>query len=103
MRHDQLYRRDFLASLAALTTAIAVRKASAAQTVSQAHAPTFMYVGSYTSEGRGHGEGISVFERSPTLALGASPDRSNRWALIQVVKELADPSFVIVDRQRRHL
>jgi len=57
-----------------------------------AGAPAFMYVGSFTSEGRGHGEGLSVFRRE-----------SARWTLVHVVKELADPSFVIINRQRSHL
>jgi 6-phosphogluconolactonase len=65
-----------------------------AQTVGSATAPTYMYVGSFTGEGRGHGEGLSVFRRSR---------ESNTWTLIQLLKELADPSFLIIDRQRRHL
>src|SRR5262245_3653571 len=91
MHDHQLDRRGFLAGLAGLTTAIASRS-SHAQTARTVAAPRFMYVGSFTSEGRGHGEGISVFER-----------KANRWSLIQLVKELADPSFITVDRQKRHL
>ena len=53
-----------------------------------------MYVGSFTGEGRGHGEGLSVFHRA---------GQSDRWQRIQLLKELADPSFVIVDRQQRCL
>jgi len=53
-----------------------------------------MYVGSYTSPARGHGEGISVYGRS----LESGP-----WSLVQVLKELADPSFLIIDRQGRCL
>ena len=53
-----------------------------------------MYVGSYTSEARGHGEGISVYRR----------DReSDGWRLIQVLKDFADPSFLTIDRQGRCL
>ncbi len=51
-----------------------------------------MYVGSFTGEGRGHGEGLSVFQRT-----------SNAWTLVQVLKDLADPSFVIINRQHTHL
>jgi 6-phosphogluconolactonase (cycloisomerase 2 family) len=51
-----------------------------------------MYVGSFTGEGRGHGEGLSVFHRA---------GESDRWQRIQLLKDLADPSFVIVDRQGR--
>ena len=53
-----------------------------------------MYIGSYTSQGRGHGEGISVYRRDQA---------SNAWALIQVVKDFADPSFLAIDRQGRCL
>jgi 6-phosphogluconolactonase (cycloisomerase 2 family) len=53
-----------------------------------------MYVGSFTGEGRGHGEGLSVFHRA---------GESDRWQRVQLLKDLADPSFVIVDRQRRCL
>jgi 6-phosphogluconolactonase len=53
-----------------------------------------MYVGSYTSEARGHGEGISVYRR----------DRpSDAWALVQVLEDVADPSFLTIDRQGRCL
>jgi 6-phosphogluconolactonase (cycloisomerase 2 family) len=92
MHDHHLDRRDFLAGLAGLTAAVAARSTSRAQTVPAATVPRFMYVGSFTSDGRGHGEGISVFER-----------KANRWSLTQVVKELADPSFIIVDRSKRHL
>jgi 6-phosphogluconolactonase (cycloisomerase 2 family) len=53
-----------------------------------------MYVGSFTAEERGHGEGLSVYSR---------PGESGRWTLIQVMKDVPDPSFVILDRQRRFL
>jgi len=53
-----------------------------------------MYIGSYTSEARGHGEGISVYHRHG--------DR-DPWSLVQVVKALPDPSFLTIDRQGRCL
>ena len=59
-----------------------------------AAAPTFMYVGSFTGKDRGHGEGLSVYRRN---------GESNPWTLIQLLKELADPSFLIIDRQGRCL
>jgi len=82
MPHDDLGRRDFLLGLAA----VALRPA--------APAPKFMYVGSFTGKDRGHGEGLTVFRRS---------GESDRWTQIQLLKDLADPSFVIVDRQGHHL
>src|SRR6185436_9739493 len=89
-------RRDFLIGFAGLTAGMATRLAPAsAQTGrSSVAAPMFMYVGSYTSQARGHGEGLSVYSRR---------GESDRWTLIQVMKDVADPSFVIIDRQRRFL
>jgi 6-phosphogluconolactonase (cycloisomerase 2 family) len=53
-----------------------------------------MYVGSFTTKDRGHGEGLSVYQRNRD---------SDRWTLIQLLKDFADPSFLIVDRAGRHL
>ena len=53
-----------------------------------------MYVGSFTGESRGHGAGITVFRRDA---------ESDRWTPLQVLKDVADPSFVIIDRGRQHL
>jgi len=39
--------------------------------------PTWMYVGSFTGEGRGHGEGLSVFHRA---------GESDRWQRIQLLR-----------------
>src|SRR6185295_2839884 len=106
MRHDSHRRRDFLAGLAGMTAAIAGRRwpdgqgsllqdeRSARVARPAAATPTFMYVGSYTSPARGNGKGISVYQRSR---------ESEPWALLQVLEDLADPSFVIIDRQRRFL
>lgn len=88
MQNSQPGRRDFLIGLTAMAAAAAGR------TMSSDTAPTMMYVGSFTGEGRGHGEGLSVFRRS---------GESDRWTLIQLLEELADPSFLILDRQGRCL
>jgi YVTN family beta-propeller protein len=88
MQNRQLGRRDFLVGLTGLAAVVTSRSALAAA------APTFMYVGSFTGEGRGHGEGLSVFRRS---------GESDPWRLIQLLKDLADPSFLIVDRPGRCL
>ena len=53
-----------------------------------------MYIGSYTSEARGHGEGITVYRRN---------SERDPWSRIQIVKDLADPSFLTIDRQGRLL
>jgi 6-phosphogluconolactonase len=53
-----------------------------------------MYVGSFTSTARGHGEGLSVYRLNR---------ESGTWALVQVLKDLADPSFLTIDRQGRCL
>jgi 6-phosphogluconolactonase len=87
MQRYQPGRREFLIGLAGAAAAIASRPQAAA-------APAFMYVGSFTGEGRGHGEGLSVFRRS---------GESAPWTLVQLLKDLADPSFLIIDRQGRCL
>jgi 6-phosphogluconolactonase len=53
-----------------------------------------MYVGSFTNASRGRGEGLTVYRRNRG---------SDAWVQIQQLKDLADPSFLIVDRQGRHL
>jgi 6-phosphogluconolactonase len=88
MHNSQLGRREFLIGLTGTAATIAARQVAAASV------PTWMYVGSFTGEGRGHGEGLSVFHRA---------GESDRWQRVQLLKELADPSFVIIDRQKRFL
>jgi 6-phosphogluconolactonase len=53
-----------------------------------------MYVGSFTTKDGGRGEGLSVYQRDP---------KSQTWTLIQLLKDFADPSFLILDRAGRHL
>ena len=94
-------RRTFLAGLAG-ATALSHRLAPAASAVSlperQAARPTspplFMYVGSFTGKDGGHGEGLSVYHRSR---------ESDPWTLVELLKNIADPSFLIIDRAGRHL
>jgi 6-phosphogluconolactonase len=50
-----------------------------------------MYVGSFTTPERGHGEGIGVYSRS------------SAWTRIQLVKDLENPSFLILDRRGQFL
>ena len=57
-------------------------------------APMFMYIGSFTGKERGHGEGLSVYRRSR---------ESDTWTLVQLLKDIADPSFLIIDRPGRRL
>jgi 6-phosphogluconolactonase len=57
-------------------------------------APMFMYVGSFTRKDGGHGEGLSVYRRN---------HESAPWTFVQLLKELADPSFLIIDRAGRYL
>jgi 6-phosphogluconolactonase (cycloisomerase 2 family) len=59
-----------------------------------AAAPAFMYIGSFTQKDGGHGQGLSVYRRG---------GESEPWTQVQVMKELADPSFVAIDRSRRFL
>ncbi len=65
-----------------------------AQQSASATAPRLMYVGSFTGEGRGRGEGLSVFGRENV---------STPWKRIQLLDKLADPSFLTIDRQGRFL
>jgi 6-phosphogluconolactonase len=53
-----------------------------------------MYVGSFTGEGRGRGEGLSVYQRA-----GAA----SRWTPLQLLDKIADPSFLCIDRRGRVL
>jgi len=84
----RLGRRDFLAGVAVMTAAAARRTTSAAA------APTSLYIGSFTAKDGGHGEGLSVYRRDAD---------SDPWTRIQLLTDPADPSFVILDRQRRCL
>jgi 6-phosphogluconolactonase (cycloisomerase 2 family) len=80
-------RRDFLLSVAGIAAAARVEGLAAQE------ARSFMYVGSFTAPDRGHGDGISVFQRTGT----------GRWMQIQSVKDLENPSFLVTNRQGRHL
>src|SRR5215217_6605473 len=103
MSRDGHDRRTFLAGFG-VTAALAPLRGASARPVQAAQSrggtivtaarPEFMYVGSFTNASRGHGEGLGVYRRHR----GAEA-----WAQIQLLKDLADPSFLIVDRQGRHL
>src|SRR5437773_8433556 len=90
-------RRDFLIGFAGLTVGMTTRLSPASARTGHSSviaAPMFMYVGSFTGQQRGHGDGLSVYSRRR---------ESDAWTLIEVMKDVADPSFVIIDRQRRFL
>jgi len=88
-------RRGFLIGLGGAAAAVAGRSLPAtAQTRAPRPAATFMYIGGYTSESGGHGEGISVYHRN---------SERDPWSLVDVVKGLPDPSFLAIDRQGRCL
>jgi 6-phosphogluconolactonase len=91
-----MLRRDFLTGLAGTTAMMASARARAARSdgVAATAPPMFMYVGSFTTKERGRGEGLSVYRRS---------GEADNWALVQLVKELADPSFLAIDREGRFL
>ena len=99
MRDGRLGRRDFLCGVTGFAATAASASLNALplrrfQARTGPSTPTWMYVGSFTGEGRGHGEGLSVFHRGR---------ESNRWQRVQILKDLADPSFVIIDRAQRCL
>jgi 6-phosphogluconolactonase len=83
-------RRDFLNGMASVAGVIATRPLAFA---AQAPTPQFVYVGSFTTPERGHGEGITVFRRGP----------SGGWSQVQLLKDLENPSFLIIDRSGRFL
>jgi 6-phosphogluconolactonase len=87
MENDRISRRSFLS---AVTAAALVQKRGDLPTPP----PRFMYVGSFTGAGRGHGEGLSVFRRT---------GESDPWTRTQLLDKVADPSFVIVDRRGQFL
>ena len=83
-------RRDFLFGLAGAAVAAEFQRLRAQ---GASPAPSFMYVGSFTTPERGHGDGITVFQRT-----GGGP-----WKQIQLLKDLENPSFLITDPQGRCL
>jgi 6-phosphogluconolactonase len=92
MQHT-MERRDFLAAvtMSGLASVQTERRGGSRTAPTPS---TFMYVGSYTSKARGHGEGISVYQR---------PQPSAPWTLVHVVSDFADPSMLAIDRQGRCL
>ena len=85
-------RRDFLAGLASATAVVASRSVSLKSATPAS--PRFMYVGSFTAKDGGHGDGLGVYHRN---------SESDAWTQVQLLKDLADPSFLILDRAGRHL
>jgi 6-phosphogluconolactonase len=86
MAPSTLDRRTFLLGAGGVAAALARRRAAAA--------PAFMYIGSFTQKDGGHGQGLSVYRRG---------GESEPWTQVEVMKELADPSFVAIDRSGRFL
>jgi len=78
-------RRHFLIGMAGTAVSMLARPRAAA-------APSFMYVGSFTQKDGGHGDGLSVYRRG---------SESEPWQLVDVLRDLADPSFLVIDRQGR--
>src|SRR5207247_10004342 len=98
---DNPGRRKFLAGLAGVTAAVAGGSGSIASGESvgapqsdrsSAAVPTFMYVGSITGKGRGHGEGLSGYHRNR---------ESDPWTLPQLLTDDADPSILALARLGR--
>ena len=90
-------RRDFLGGVAGFLAAMAgggcASMASPAASSDAKASARFAYVGGYTSpERKGHAEGLSVYR----IDAG-----SGAWTLVQVVRDLVNPSWLTLDRQRR--
>jgi 6-phosphogluconolactonase (cycloisomerase 2 family) len=63
--------------------------------MSKGKSSCFAYVGCRTTKERNaHGEGISVYHVD---------NATSKWTLVQLVKDLVNPSFLTFDRQRKHL
>jgi 6-phosphogluconolactonase len=90
-----LPRRDCLAGLTGLTAAIATRSWSGrAQSEESARAPAFMYAGCFTTKERGHGEGLAVYGLDAT---------TGKWKLVQLLRDIVNPSYLAVDPRGRFL
>jgi 6-phosphogluconolactonase len=79
-----MHRRDFLQ--AAATVPFLYRQ--------KPTKPRFMYIGSFTGEGRGRGEGLSVYNRSGP---------GGGWGRIQLLDKIDDPSFLTIHPNGRFL
>ena len=91
-------RRRFLGQFGRLFAAIAASKwfpsLASAQTPGETASGRFAYVGSFTSEERGRGDGINVYRIDPV---------SGDWTHVQLVADIVNPSFLALDRSRRFL
>jgi 6-phosphogluconolactonase len=86
-----LRRRDFIAGLAGVAAAGPLLAAQSG-TAGAGVRPRFMYVGCFTTKDRGHGDGLSVFEQD-----------AGKWKLVQVLREIVNPSYLFIDRNARFL
>ena len=86
-------RRRFIARTGQLFAAIAASKWTPRLARAQSQESMFAYVGSFTSEDRGRGNGINVYRVDPA---------SGDWTHVQNV-DLVNPSFLALDRNRRFL
>ena len=57
--------------------------------------PKYAYVGCFSpGKSSGHGEGISVYRIAPS---------TGTWQLVEIVKSLPSPGFLVLDRQGKYL
>lgn len=96
---DVRSRRELLRQLGTLVATIAASKwvspSVFAQTSAATDAPLFAYVGCFTTAERGAiGEGINVYRVDPA---------SGNWEHVQLLGDLASPSFLAIDRESRFL
>ena len=90
-------RRDWLRGATGLMATIAAGGCAAMSGPGPGarRTPMFAYVGCYTSKERnGKGEGVAVYRIDPA---------SGEWTQVQLLKEIANPSWLTLDRQRRFL
>lgn len=89
-------RRDFLGGIAGAIVAGGCTTMSTPSAAPKGEgAAMFVYVGGYTTKQRnGRGEGINVYRMDPA---------SGTWTHAQLVRDLVNPSWLTLDRQRRFL
>ncbi|MBM4409080.1 MAG: lactonase family protein [Chloroflexi bacterium] len=90
-------RREVLKSVLGLTVALGggtLPSTPAAQGTRTGMPPRFMYVGCFSTKDRGRGEGISLYRRA---------SGSDRWSLVEVLKEEVNPSFLAMAPDGRSL
>ena len=91
----EIARREFLAGTASLVATLATGGCVSMSSPEARPVPRFAYVGCYTSKERnGQGDGISVYHVDPG---------TGNWTQLQLLNDIANPSFLTLDERERFL